>query len=113
MGALAAAFLVPMATELWARNPGAYVKHCVRADLTNFVFDVKYQKFRNLDPQQFGLFHVPAAKDFEILSVGKRLASHHDRNHPWNAPKGVYPVWKHGWDKLDDLEVWIDRKSVV
>lgn len=92
-----------MATEVWARNPGNYIREVVEVGVSNLTFDRGYCVTRHLDAYKFCSLYYGSAEPWRCLMVGPQGTAELRNGHGLDAPVAVYPTWCYG-ESLDDLE---------
>jgi hypothetical protein len=98
------AILARMATQIWFRNPGHYIKEIIECGELNIVFDGAYAKKRNIDPVEFcEMYYGNLPHQWRVQVVSERGATEYT-SYQQDKPVAVYPVWSGEVDTLDVLE---------
>lgn len=93
-----------MATELWFRNPNAYIRECAELLYPKIVWDRGLLRKKQIDGLQFVDLHYPSNVDFRVLLVGDQGTAELRRGYPMSRPYAVYPTWEFGEQTWDELE---------
>lgn len=92
-----------MATEVWFRNPGDYIRELIEAGATKLAWDRGTAvKFR-ADPVKYTSLHYGKDGNWRILFIGGQGAVNLLPGDTIQRNSGVFPVWQYG-DSESNLE---------
>ena len=91
-------------TEVWFRNPVAYIRECAEVLVPNIVWDRGLLRKRSIDPQRQLEMHYPAGFQYRILLVGEQGSAELRPGNSIHSPHAVYPTWEYGVEPLSRLE---------
>lgn len=87
-----------MSTEVWFRNPDLYVRELVEVGYGRIAWDRGLLVKKRIDPDKHAALYFGRGIPWELLLVGEQGTAHLDADHPFTAPKAVYPTWQYGDD---------------
>lgn len=95
-----------MTTEVWFRNPRAYIREIVEVRHVLVVWDKGTLVKHSIDPVKFLDLHVPTDLHYRGLIVGniEQGCAEFSRGGNPEKPDAVYPVWSAEEESIDDLE---------
>jgi len=86
-------------TEVWFRNPHAYVKELAEVGGKKRVaWDRGMLVKKRIEPVAHAKLYFGQDDDFEIFCIGTQGTAHLDKDHTLENPKAVYPTWEYGED---------------
>lgn len=94
-----------MASSVWFRNPGGYIRELIETSTCEVVLDRGYTRKRNIDPWSYmDTWMPPHLEHWRVLHVGDQgTASYSSVS---SSPDAVYPTWQYGVDPME-LLVWM------
>lgn len=103
-----------MATDVWARNPGNWIKEVVETGLLDTSWDVGYLRKRNMAVGRFLSVYYPASMDWRALVIGDEagMADIITRSSP-KHPVSTHPVFSLEENHPDQLAPLLERHSFV
>jgi hypothetical protein len=95
-----------MATQVWLRNPRAYIREIVEVRQPYIAWDKGVLVKHSIDPVKFCDLHIPADMYYRMLIIGNTLqgAAELKRGGDPDKPDAVYPVWSADEEDLATLE---------
>lgn len=86
-------------TEVWFRNPHAYVKELAEVGGQALVaWDRGMLIKKRIDAVKHAQVYFGVHSDFRLLAVGTQGTAELDKDHDFSNPKAVYPTWEYGED---------------
>lgn len=96
-------------TEVWFRNPFAYIRECAEQLVPNIAWDRGLLRKKAIDPQRQLELHYPAGFEYRILLVGEQGTAELRQGYSLTKPYAVYPTWEYGVQPLSLLERLLDE----
>lgn len=86
-------------TEVWFRNPHAYVKELAEVGGPHLIaWDRGILVKKHIDPVQHAKLYFGEQDDFRLLAIGPQGSAELDKDHTLENPIAVYPTWEFGED---------------
>lgn len=100
-----------MGTQVWFRNPRAYIREIVEIREPRIVFSKGSLVKHNIDAIRLCDLHVPQEMDYRLLVVGniEQGCAEYHRGDAESEPRAVYPVWSAEQETLAGLEELIQH----
>lgn len=90
-----------MPTEVWYRNPNAYIRELVEAGQTHVAWDRGILVKTAIDPVKHAELFFGSAMDWRVLCIGEQGSADYRPGDVSGKPSAVYPTWAYG----DDLAI--------
>lgn len=87
-----------MTTEVWFRNPDAYIRELVEVGQANVVWDRGLLVKKSIDPHKHASLYFGRTFDWRLLLVGEQGTAELGPDNDVNKPVAVYPTWAYGED---------------
>jgi hypothetical protein len=92
-------------TEVWFRNPVAYIRELVECEQGNIAWDRGVLIKRKIDPLAHASLYFGRQVPYRVLAVGPQGTAEYRADDKWERPTAVYPTWQYGEDAalLEDM----------
>lgn len=94
-----------MSTEVWFRNPAAYIKELVECEQFHIAWDRGFLIKKAIDPIKHASLYYGESYPWRILTVGQQGTAEYRNGDTLDKPTAVYPTWAYGEDAsiLEDM----------
>lgn len=91
-------------SEVWFRNPLAYIRECAELLVPNIIWDRGLLIKNRIDAQRHLELHYPSILPYRLMLCGDQGTAELRRGFTFANPFAVYPTWEYGAQTMSELE---------